>query len=209
GRLDFQRLLVLEDEYVAYDLGTLARLGLEPEDRVSVEDAIAAMIVISDTPLALMVQDAAGANKVKDLVDAEGMTGTTQPRAPTRTTAADMARLLEVIAGGKGFTEASRVDMLSLLLQERIRAGIAPGIPAGTSLAHKSGNLEDATHDVGIVWGPSGPYVLAILSDQPWKFDPLVRVSRAVYEYFAGEASEPVVTATAVPRTTPLATPFH
>lgn len=203
GRLDFQRLLVLEDEYVAYDLGTLMRLGLEPEDRVSVEDAVTAMIVVSDTPLALMVQDAADADSVRALVEAEGLTGTTQPLPQPLTTAVDMARLLEVIASGKGFTEVSRKDMLSLLLQESIRAGIAAGIPEGTALAHKTGNLENATHDVGIIWGPAGPYVLAILSDQPWTFDPVAQLSRAVYQYFAEKPSEPAPRATMLPLATP------
>lgn len=197
GRLDFQRLLTIDDWYVEFDLGTLARLGLEPEDRVTVRDAIAAMIVISDTSLALLVQDAAGAARVKALVDAEGLTNTSLPLPPLRSTARDMAHLLEVIASGAGFTEASRQEMLALLLQESIRAGIAAGIPEGTALAHKTGNLEDATHDVGIVWGPTGPYLLAVLSDQPWQWEPVVRVSQAVYQYFAAPAG------TAPPETAP------
>lgn len=205
GRLDFQRLLVIEDSYVEYDLGTMVLLGLEPEDKVSVEDAIKAMIVVSDTSLALMVQDAAGANRVRALVEAEGLTNTSLPKPPLHSTAADMARLFEIIASGKGFTEDSRQEMLSLLLQERTFSGIGAGIPDDVPIANKTGNLSDATHDVAIVWAPSGPYLLAVLSDRAWEWEPTVRVSQAVYEYFAGYSSEGDLTETDPQE--PLATP--
>ncbi len=203
GRLDFERLLVIEDFYVEYDLGTLALLGLEPEDRVSVEDAIKAMIVVSDTSLALMVQDAAGAGRVRDLVEAEGLTNTSLPKPPLLSTAADMVRLLEIIASGSGFTAESREEMLSLLLQERTFSGIGAGVPDGIPVANKTGNWGDATHDVAIVWGPSGPYLLAVLSDRAWEWEPTARLSQAVYEYFNGEPNIDVPQATEGPVSTP------
>lgn len=200
GRLDFQRLLVLADKYVEYDLGTLALLGLEPEDRVSVEDAVKAMIVLSDTPLALMVQDAAGATRVEALLEAEGLADTSVMIRELPTTARDMAWLLETIAEGRGFAAASREKMLSLLLQASFRDGIPAGVPQGTKVAHKSGNWSNATHDVAIVWGPTGPYLLVVLSDQAWQWEPVVRLSEAVYQYFAaGPSPVPAASPPAVP----------
>jgi len=185
GRLDFQRLLVLEDRYVEHDLGTLELLGLEPRDQVSVADAIKAMIVVSDTPLALMVQDAVGAARVEALLRDESLEDSSIMTEGLPTTATDMARVLEAIATGKDFTEASREEMLSLLLQERIRSGIVAGVPEGTAVAHKTGVWSDATHDVGIVWGPGGPYLLAILSNRAWGWEPVVRLSQMVYQHLA------------------------
>ena len=77
--------------------------------------------------------------------------------------------------------------MLRLLLQEQVYHVIVAGVPEEIPVAHKTGNYENATHDAGIVWGPGGPYLVVVLSDQPWEWDPVVRVSRAVYDYFAGE----------------------
>jgi beta-lactamase class A len=191
GRLDFKQLVVLDDWYAAYDRGTLSPLGLQPGDRLSVGDAIAAMIIMSDTPLALLVQDTVGLDQVKALIEAEKLVNTSQPEPPLQTTASDMARLLEIIASGKGFSAAAREDMLSLLLQESIRSGIAAGIPKGTPLAHKTGNLDNATHDVGIVWGPTGPYLLAILSDQAWQWQAIDLLSRSVYDYFTAPTTTP------------------
>jgi len=47
--------------------------------------------------------------------------------------------------------------------------------------------LPNATHDVAIVYAPSGTYVLAVLSDLPWTSAPILAVSRAVYTYYNGD----------------------
>jgi beta-lactamase class A len=101
------------------------------------------------------------------------------------TTAADMAALFEAIATGAGVTEASRVEMLTWLSQEWFWSGVVAGIPSGTAFAHKSGAFTDATHDVAIVEGPSGPYLIAVLSDNSAEWEPLAAVSTAVWQYFA------------------------
>jgi beta-lactamase class A len=75
--------------------------------------------------------------------------------------------------------------MLSLLLQEEFRDGVPAGVPEGTPVAHKTGSFDNASHDVALVWGPAGPYVIAVMSDRPYDFKPIADVSRAVWEYFA------------------------
>ena len=56
-------------------------------------------------------------------------------------------------------------------------------------VAHKTGNWEGATHDVGIVYGPHVTYVIAVLSDGTEEPGPIARFSRRVYDYF--EANHP------------------
>jgi beta-lactamase class A len=75
--------------------------------------------------------------------------------------------------------------MLSLLLQEGFRSGIVAGVPEGTPVAHKTGSYTDATHDVALVWGPGGPYIIAILTNRSYDWEPISAVSRAVWDYFA------------------------
>ena len=60
GNLDFEMEVVLEEKYVAYDLGTLEFLGLEEGDIITVEGAIRAMTIASDTPTAVLMQDLVG-----------------------------------------------------------------------------------------------------------------------------------------------------
>ena len=189
GELDFGQALTLEEKYVAYDLGTLEDLGLHEGDMVSVADAIKAMIVVSDTPTAVMIQDLVGPARVDATLRSLGIRDTSFNDYDLPSTASDMALLLEAIARGDGVTGESRQEMLSLLLQEGIRSGIPAALPADAAVAHKTGSWENATHDVGISWGSGGPYLIAVLSDQPLTWQPIVEVSRAVWDYFAANPS--------------------
>ncbi|TMB67902.1 MAG: serine hydrolase [Chloroflexi bacterium] len=74
---------------------------------------------------------------------------------------------------------------LSLLEQEGYRAGIIAGVPSDATVAHKTGSYSDATHDVALVWGPKGPYIIAVLTDRSYEWDAIREVSRAVWDYFA------------------------
>ena len=57
GTLDFDKVVTLDEEYTQYDLGTLEYLGLKTGDEVTIRDAIRGMIVVSDTPLAVLLED--------------------------------------------------------------------------------------------------------------------------------------------------------
>lgn len=185
GELDFEQRLILDEEYLQYDFGTLELLGLQEGDAVTLADAIKAMIVVSDTPTAVMVQDVLGPARVDATLRSLGIEETSFNDRELPATALDMARLLEAIAAGVGVSEESRREMLSLLLQEWIREGIPAALPAEAAVAHKSGNWSEATHDVALVWGPSGPYIIVVMSDRSWEWEPIVDVSGAVWDHFA------------------------
>jgi beta-lactamase class A len=178
-------VLTLEPEFAEYDSGTLGPLGLASGSQLSVLDAIRAMIVVSDTPNAVMLQRLLGAWAIDASMWALGIENTTFNDYDLPTTAADMATLVTAIASGEGVSEASRLEMLALMMHERFGEGIGSGVPEGTPYAHKTGLAGDATHDVGVVWGPDGPYVLSIFSDANHEWEPVAAVSAAVYEYFA------------------------
>ena len=186
GELDFARLLTLERKYIELDLETLELLGLLEGDMVSVHDAVRAMTIVSDTPTAALLQDTLNPVRVDQTLRSLGLSETENANRDLPTSARDMARLLAAIAAGEGgVTEASRVEMLSLLRQEGYREGVVAGVPAGTPVAHKTGSYTDATHDVALVWGPAGPYVIAVLTDRSYNWEPIREISRAVWEYFA------------------------
>ena len=185
GELDFAELLTLEEKYVAYDLNTLEDLGLEEGDMLTLADALKAMVIVSDTPTAVMVQDQVNPWRVDQTLKSLGINDMSVTTYDLPTTAGDMALLMAAVAAGEGVTEESRREMLALLLQESIRDGVPSGVPPNSAVAHKSGNFTDATHDVALVWGPGGPYVIAVLSDRSWDSRPIAAVSRAVWDYFA------------------------
>jgi len=185
GEIDFAELLTLEEKYVEYDLNTLEDLGLREGDMLTVADALKAMIIVSDTPTAVMIQDLVNPARVNQTLRSLGINDMSVTTYDLPTTAQDMALLMAAVAAGEGVSAESRREMLALLLQESIRDGIPSGVPPNSAVAHKSGNFTDATHDVALVWGPGGPYVIAVLSDRSWDSEPIRAVSRAVWDYFA------------------------
>lgn len=185
GEIDFSELHTLTEEYAEYDLNTLEALELEVGDQLTLEDAIKAMIIVSDTPTAVMVQDIVNPVRVDATLASLGISDMSVTTHDLPTTARDMATLMKAVAAGAGVGEDSRREMLALLLQESYRAGIPAGVPAGTAVAHKTGNVANASHDVALVWGPGGPYVIAVLSDRSWEAAPIAAVSSAVWDYFA------------------------
>ena len=142
------------------------------------------MIVVSDTPLALLMIDQLGSNNVDATLRSIGATVMTVNDSNLPTTAIDLAQLMTAIVAGYGVTTASRDEMLSLMAQEWYRDGIIAGVPAGTSVSHKSGSYTGAEHDAAIVWGPAGPYVIVVLTDGSGDWAPIAAVSAAVWQYF-------------------------
>lgn len=81
------------------------------------------------------------------------------------TTARDLAILLEAIADGRAASAASCGRMLQILLHQRINAAIPRGLPRGSRVAHKTGDLTGHYHDAAIVYTRRRPqYVLVVLT---------------------------------------------
>ena len=185
GLLDLNTVLTLEQKYVDYDLGTLDLLDLHAGDTLTVGDAVRAMIIVSDTPTAVLLQDTVGGQTADATLRNLGIEDTSFNNRELPATAADMTVLLEAIVGGSGVSGDSRYQMLQLLLQEGYRDGIAAGVPEGTAVAHKTGSYAYATHDVALVWGPAGPYTITVMTDQQGNWPLIAQVSNVVWDYFA------------------------
>jgi beta-lactamase class A len=185
GTLDFDKLVTLEEKYAVDDLGTLDYLHLKVGDQLSIRDAVKGMIVVSDTPLAVLLQDQVGGNNVDAVLRSIGATTMTVNSHDLPTTALDLAQLMIAIVAGQGVTSESRDEMLSLMAQEWYTDGVVAGLPPGTQYAHKSGSYGPNTHDAAIVWGPAGPYVIVVMTDGSQGWSPIAVVSSAVYQYFA------------------------
>ena len=81
------------------------------------------------------------------------------------TTAADLAALLVLIARDRAATPTSCALMREILLRQEFNERIPAGVPPGTPVAHKTGDITAVAHDAAIVF-PAGrpPYVLVVLT---------------------------------------------
>ncbi len=81
------------------------------------------------------------------------------------TTARDLATLLLAVADGRAASPATCRELLEILAAQEINDGIPAGLPAGTRIAHKTGNITATWHDAALIYPPDGrPFVLVVLS---------------------------------------------
>jgi len=78
------------------------------------------------------------------------------------TTARGLATLMTAIADGKAVDSESSQQMVAILERQRFNEAIPAGLPAGTRVAHKTGDITKVHHDAAIVFAKR-PFVLVIL----------------------------------------------
>jgi beta-lactamase class A len=193
GLLDFQEELLVTPYYASFDLGTLP-VGIC--ETISIDEALHAMTAFSDNVSAVLLQDRVGSANINQSLAALGLTTTRLLPDDLPTTAGDMALLMEMIARGQAVDEEASQEMVNLLAGEELDNGLRAGVPADTTVAHKTGNWSNATHDAGIVYlpagqagAPSAPYVIAILSEKGYETVLTKEISKAVWEYYNGGGS--------------------
>ena len=107
------------------------------------------------------------------------------------TTARDLVVLLAAIAEGRAATDSSTALMLDILSHQEFRNGIPAGVPEGTRVASKTGNLTAINHDAAVIFPPGrAPYVLVILTrgfpDQPSAERYMAGASRIAWQGLVG-----------------------
>jgi beta-lactamase class A len=100
-------------------------------------------------------------------------------------TANGLLRLLSALRGD--FLSAkSKEQAIRILLEQRFDSMIPAGLPAHAVVAHKTGEISTACHDMGIVYLPERePYLAVILtefdSDRDGRRETVAAISEAIY----------------------------
>ena len=154
------------------DTALYAKVGL----RVPIRDLLRRMITLSSNLATNQLMALVGADKVTTGAREIGasrisvLRGVEDIKAFERgmintTTSADLAVLLTSIEQGKVLSPASSAEMREILLAQEHKEKIPAGLPPGTRVAHKTGEITAVSHDAAIVY-PSGrkPYVIIVLT---------------------------------------------
>jgi beta-lactamase class A len=81
------------------------------------------------------------------------------------TTARDLSIILRAIEEGRAASPVATREMLAILLAQEFNEKIPAGLPPGTRVAHKTGEITAVSHDAAIVYPPGRqPYVLVVLT---------------------------------------------
>jgi beta-lactamase class A len=180
GLLDFDESLLISYEFAEYDLGTLPWAFGEV---VPISQLVEAMITFSDNVSALVLYSRVGWSNLHSLLQAIGLQDSVIDEYNLTTSARDMAILLEAMACGEAIDPDSSSEMIEVLTRQELNSKIPALLPPDVKVAHKTGEWDDAAHDVGIVFAPSGEYLVAILSSHGWANDTIAEISALIYEY--------------------------
>ena len=196
GKLTLQRrIAVTEADKVD---GSILSM-LETGNQYSIKDLLTLMIVQSDNTAANLLIDNLGLDEINELIRCLDLKNTMLRRKmmdfqagsagrENVTTAGDMARLLELLYQGAVIDKTASADMLEIMKQQRDRSMMRLFIPDETVIAHKTGELDGLAHDAGIVFHPSGDYILVVFT---WGAlhnmvarQSIGLIARAAYDYF-------------------------
>jgi beta-lactamase class A len=132
-----------------------------------------AMITTSSNLAANILIDRLGAKRIQRTTGALGAPGMHVLRGVedtkafekglnNTTTARALLTLMEAIANGRAGDKASTSEMIAILERQKFNDRIPAGLPAGTRVAHKTGEITKIQHDAAIVFAPR-PFVLVVL----------------------------------------------
>jgi beta-lactamase class A len=91
-------------------------------------------------------------------------------------------------------------ELYQLLREQEVNDRLPTALPAGTPIAHKTGDIREWAHDAGVITTPEGEVLVAVLSG-PWPapccdaerpgeaerlaFGAIAEIGRAVYDAVA------------------------
>jgi beta-lactamase class A len=162
---------------------------------MSLRDLCEAMITVSSNFAANLLIERVGAANVRATVHRLGADGMVVLRGVedqkafdkgmnNETTARALEILLSRLAQGKAVNARADAEMAAILKRQTFHDAIPAGLPDGTVVAHKTGNITKIHHDAAIVYGPR-PYVLVVLvggiEDQKASGALIASISREVW----------------------------
>lgn len=197
GTLHNQDRITVTADAITDGAGVLqAREG----DSLSVSDLLRLSVTVSDNVAArLIMQHVGGVDAINAAMANLGLTQTRlySDSRPNTTTAGEMASLFTMLAARDARPSgASAVSnrqpapntLAALLSLPQAQAWLADGVGKGTTVAHKSGQLPGVRNEAAVVYSPSGPYVLVVLTQDLANQDDaetfITDLSRQVFTYF-------------------------
>jgi len=165
------------------DTRTLAQLS---DLMITVSSNLATNLLIEKLGVAniratVHTMHADGMNVLRGVEDskafAQGLNNTTTARA--------LLRLMEALARGRAVDPDASHQMIEILERQSFNDDIPAGLPAGTRVAHKTGEITRIQHDAAIVFA-GRPFVLVILTrglDNAKESGALIaQITRQLYE---------------------------
>ena len=183
GQLSLDDPLPIKNEFHSIVDGSVFKLDVGDDSDAAVYQAIGKtmplrqlcelMITVSSNFAANLLIERLGVENIRRTVTklgADGMQvlrGVEDDKAFAKgmnntTTARGLLVLMQKIATGQAVSPSADAQMAAILKRQHFNDAIPAGLPAGTIVGHKTGNITKIHNDAAIVYGPK-PYVLVVL----------------------------------------------
>jgi beta-lactamase class A len=142
-------------------------------ERASYRELCEAMITVSSNLATNILIERLGPMKIQSTTDVLGGIGMQVRRGVedgkafqqglnNTTTARALMTLMEKLARGEAVDKTASAEMVAILGRQKFNDRIPAGLPAGTRVAHKTGEITKIQHDAAIVYADR-PFVLVVL----------------------------------------------
>ena len=158
GKLKYTDTIEIQPEDITAD-GSYEVAGTV----MTVDEALEAMITVSDNGTALAFWNTLGPANINATLQKLGLTDfhiASDDSDDNTASALVIGQYFTLLAQGKLVSTAASDRMLARLKRQQINDRFPSQLPSGTMVAHKTGNLGFVTHDAGIIYTPSGPRVV-------------------------------------------------
>jgi beta-lactamase class A len=172
GTFDLNRHITLEAQDKDYGSGDLCYAPID--STYSVSDLLDRMIDVSDNTATNMLIRVIGRRNINGEMTDLGLVRTRllsdvrteawSVRSALRTSPADLAHLLTLMAKGELIDRWSSNEMIAILEADRINTLLPQPLPPDIAIAHKTGSFFDTLNDAGIVYAGNSPYVIAVMT---------------------------------------------
>ena len=156
------------------DAGVLS-LQNQMADGATIDDYLTSTITVSANEPAKELAHLIGWENIETFIHEQGFVSTSfNPyleydgiyyNGDLETTPAEVAFLLERLLEGELLSEASTKYFLGLLGNQQLVYALNTGLSSDVTFAHKTGLLDDVSHDAGILSMDGQNYIVAVLTD--------------------------------------------
>lgn len=202
GRVRLDEVLTMEEKHIAKGSGELQDKPVG--SKFTALETANLMITNSDNTATNMLIDRLGGiaslnqqfaswqlknTQMQDILPDLAGTNKTSPR--------DLVNLMADINQGKLVSLKSRDFILRIMQETRNRSLLPSGLGDGAFIAHKTGNIDSVSGDIGLIDMPNGKrYLVGVLvqreADDPQANELIRQISSTIYQYFdAATESEP------------------
>lgn len=197
GNLSLSDEEIVTNADAAYDI-MIGESRIAPGTSITIQRAADRMIRRSDNTASILLVRVLGPDNISRFMRQNGLNSSVlnwSNGGDNLTTPLDVLRELEMMATSRMVDADASRAMIDLMLGQEIVDRMPRGLPEGARIAHKTGDLEYLQHDAGIIYGPSGPYVIVVLSSELHSYGHgragAAELAELTYEYFNSSPSSP------------------